>query len=344
MTLTTALTSPPGAQDPGAGATPAAPPPGRRTGSDPLQLRVVDVLQAAPDVRTVVLAALDGSRLPSFTPGSHLVLTCGQRRNAYSLTGPTIEPATYSISVLHHRTGRGGSAWVHAQLHPGAVVTASVPRSAFAPVLTARHHLLVAGGIGITAMLSHVRAALQWNRSFTLLYSYRPGHGAHVQELRRLCEQRLQEVHGRAATRRHLQEALAGQPLGTHVYTCGPSALIDTVQQCALAAGWPAERVHAERFAVDELPPGRPFTARLTSSGRAIDVPSGTSLLEALEAGGVAVPNRCRQGVCGECRLTVRSGRIEHRDLYLSAEERAANDSIMACVSRSADESVEIDL
>ena len=343
MSATTATTSAPNPLRPDAGATPAAAP-GRRSGGDSLQLRVVDVAQVAPDIRSIALAALDGSRLPSFTPGSHLVLTCGQRRNAYSLTGPTIEPAAYEISVLHQRAGRGGSAWVHAQLRPGAVVTASVPRSAFAPVLTARHHLLVAGGIGITAMLSHVRAALQWKRSFTLLYSYRPGHGAHVEELRRLCGQRLQEVHGRTATRRRLQEALTGQPLGTHVYTCGPGALIDTVEQCARAAGWPAERVHAERFAVDELPPGRPFTARLTSSGRTIDVPSGTSLLEALEAGGVAVPNRCRQGVCGECRLAVRSGRIEHRDLYLSAEERAAGDSIMACVSRSAEESVEIDL
>ncbi|GAA4960860.1 PDR/VanB family oxidoreductase [Kineococcus glutinatus] len=309
-----------------------------------LLLRVREVQVAAPDVRSVVLEALDGATLPSFTPGSHLVLDCGGRRNAYSLTGPTLEPRSYAVSVLHQRDGRGGSTWVHEQLAAGQVVSASPPRSAFPPVLTARHHLLVAGGIGVTAMLSHVRAALRWQRSFTLLYSYREGTAAHLAELRELCGGRLHEMRGRAATRRNLRAALAGQPLGTHLYTCGPPGLLDTVAELAREAGWPDERVHAERFAVDELPPGRPFTAHLARSGRLVGVPSGTSLLQALEEAGVAVPNRCRQGVCGECRLGVRAGRVEHRDLYLGPAERGAGDSVMACVSRGLDDTLELDL
>lgn len=309
-----------------------------------LALEVVDVVAATAAVRTVVLRAVDGTPLPSFTPGSHLVLDCDGRHNAYSLTGPTTEPETYTISVLHQPTGRGGSAFVHTRLVPGARVRAAVPRSAFAPVLTARHHLLVAGGIGITALLSHVRSAVRWRRSFALVYSHRPGHGAHAAELRELCGDRLRVVHGREATQELLVELLSDQPLGTHVYTCGPAGLLETVEAIARRAGWPPQRIHAERFATDELPPGRPFTARLVSTGRLVPVPGGTSLLEALEADGVTVPYRCRQGVCGECRLGVRAGRVEHRDLYLDADERSSDAHIMACVSRGLDDLLEIDL
>jgi ferredoxin len=95
--------------------------------------------------------------------------------------------------------------------------------------------------------------------------------------------------------------------------------------------------VHTERFSAADLEPGRPFSVRL-SDGSGVRVPSGVSLLEALESKGFRIPNRCRQGVCGECRLDVVSGTPEHRDLYLSEAERATGDSLMSCVSRSHDE------
>jgi len=335
----TAVEAPPGPP----AATPA-PGVARKVQETALQLRVRDVVTVAADVRSVTLEALDGAPLPSFTAGSHLVLDCGGRRNAYSLTGPTIEPHTYSISVLHQRFGKGGSSWMHEHLTAGQVVTAGAPRSAFPPILTAKHHLYIAGGIGVTAMVSHVRNAVRWQRSFSVLYSYRSGTAAHLPELRQWCGDRLQEMQGRNMTRRRLQAALAEKPLGTHLYVCGPPGLLDTVLELAHSAGWPDERLHLERFAADELPPGRPFTAKVASTSQLINVPSGTSLLEALEDADVPVPNRCRQGVCGECRIGVRAGRLEHRDLYLSPAERSAGNSLMACVSRGLDDLVELDL
>ncbi len=306
-----------------------------------LALRVTEVVPAAPDVVALALRAADGTALPSFAPGSHLVLDCGGRHNAYSLTGPGLEPEEYRISVLR-RAGGAGSGWVHA-LAVGALVTASVPRSAFAPVASARRHLLVAGGIGVTAMLAHARAAVAWQRPFTLLYSHRPGRGAHLAELRRLCGEHLVELHGRAATTAALRAALADQPLGTHLYACGPAGLLDAVTALARAAGWPDGRVHLERFVAEALPAARPFTAQLASSGARIPVPGGTSLLEALEGAGAAVPSRCRRGVCGACRIGVLAGRPEHRDLFLDAGERAAGDSVVPCVSRSLDDVLVVD-
>jgi dimethylamine monooxygenase subunit B len=311
--------------------------------ADGLLLEVAAVGDAAPGVRTVALRRPDGGLLQGYAPGSHLVLECGDRRNAYSLTGDGMPAEEYRISVLLCPDGAGGSASVH-RLRPGDVVATSRPRSAFAPVSTARHHLLVAGGIGITPMLSHARAALRWGRSFTLLYGHRPGAGAHRDELAGLCGDRLAAFESTPQMLDAVAAALAAQPVGTHVYVCGPAPLIAFVEETAAALGWPGERVHAERFAAADLDPGSPFVARLARTGVDVPVPSGVSLLAALEGAGVAVPSMCRQGVCGECRLPVRSGRPLHRDLFLSEIERAAGDAVMACVSRCADDELELDL
>ncbi|GLZ08829.1 ferredoxin [Actinomadura sp. NBRC 104412] len=296
---------------------------------------------AGDGVLSFALAPPGGGGLPPFVPGSHLVVHCGERRrNAYSLTGSGAPSAEYRISVLRE-SADGGSAWMH-RLSAGDEVTAEGPRSAFPPVATARHHVLIAGGIGVTPLLSHARAAVEWGRSFTMFYAHRTG--AHADELRELCGERLREFSGRDEFTAALRDALVSQPLGTHAYVCGPSGLIDAVCGLAAGAGWPEQRVHVERFSTDDLEPGRPFTARLARSGIEVEVPSGVSLLEALERAGVEVPHMCRQGVCGECRVGVLSGRPEHRDLFLSEGERAAGDAMMCCVSRALDGKVEVDL
>ncbi|RBY76290.1 oxidoreductase [Blastococcus sp. TF02-09] len=307
-----------------------------------LVLEVAGVVDEVPGTRTLVLRRPGGGLLPAHPPGSHVVLDCGDRRNAYSLTGDGSPCEEYRVSVLLCPDGEGGSAFVH-RLAVGDIVSASRPRSAFAPVSTARHHLLVAGGIGITPMLSHARAAVRWRRSFELLYRHRPGAGAHLDELRGLCGDRLTAYTSTPEMLAAVRAALADRPLGTHVYVCGPTPLIGFVEETAAELGWPGERVHAERFSAD-LDAGEPFTAVLARSGSRVPVPSGTSLLTALEQAGVAVPNLCRQGVCGECRVPVRSGRPLHRDLYLSETERAAGDAVMCCVSRSVDDELELDL
>ncbi|NEK57891.1 oxidoreductase [Geodermatophilus sabuli] len=307
-----------------------------------LLLEVAAVAHAADGVRALTLRHPDGAPLPGYAPGSHVVLTCGDRRNAYSLTGEGAPGEAYRISVLLRPDGRGGSAFVHG-LAVGDRLAVSWPRSAFAPVATARHHVLVAGGIGITPMLSHARAAVRWGRSFELVYGHRPGAGAHREEVAAVCGERLTVHESTPGMLDAVAAVLADRPIGTHVYVCGPAPLIDFVERTAEELGWPAERVHAERFSAD-LDPGEPFTAHLSRSGVRVPVPPGVSLLAALEGAGVAVPSTCRQGVCGECRVAVVSGRPLHRDLYLSEAERSAGDAVMCCVSRSLDDHLGLDL
>ncbi len=300
-----------------------------------LPLVVDAVLDVAPDIRAFVLRHPSGDPLPSFVPGSHLPVFCGEGRiNSYSLTGESGAPETYAISVHHRRDGRGGSTFMHA-LRVGDRLACGLPRSAFAPVASARHHLMIAGGIGITPFLSHLRAARRWGRSASLLFAVREGAPVpHAAELDALCGD-LRVLRGRAAMTAAVEAALVDQPLGTHLYVCGPEAMIDDVLERAARAGWPAERCHAERFGA-VLPPGAPFEAILRRTGRRIAVPAEASLLDAVEAAGIPWPSLCRQGVCGECRMEGVEGTILHRDHYLSPAEREAGNCLMPCVSRGA--------
>jgi ferredoxin-NADP reductase len=305
-----------------------------------LRLRVATA-QTHNGVRSLRLTATDGRPLPSFTPGSHIVIEAGGRRNAYSLTGEFLQPTAYRISVRYEPDGHGGSRWLHERLAPGDELIVARPRSAFAPVATARHHVLIAGGIGVTPILSHVRAALLYDRSFEVIH----GGTAHRRELAELCgASRLRGALGRGQVIETVRERLSDQPLGTVVYVCGPPGLIDAVTLLAAELGWPPERVQVERFSAATPAPGAPFTVALARSGYRVAVACDVTLLDALESAGVPVANMCRQGVCGECRVRVLAGTPEHRDLYLSDEERAAGDSIMCCVSRAHEDHLELDL
>jgi ferredoxin-NADP reductase len=310
-----------------------------------LLLRVAGV-STAGRVRSLRLVSLTGDTLPSFTPGSHIVVEAGGRTNAYSLTGDFLEPTAYEISVLLIADGQGGSRWIHDELEVGEELSASPPRSAFAPVASARHHVLVAGGIGITPILSHVRAARLYRRSFEVIYAHRPdAQAAPLRELQALCGSNQPElVHSRAELTATLRNRLSDQPLGSVLFVCGPRSMMEATETIATELGWPAERIHIERFSTAALDPGNPFTVRLSRSGRQLLIPSGVSLLEALEGAEVPVPYLCRRGVCGECRVAVTAGRPEHRDLFLTDEERAAGDSVMCCVSRAHDPLLELDL
>ncbi|MGV9709530.1 PDR/VanB family oxidoreductase [Gordonia sp. NPDC003424] len=299
-----------------------------------MSLVVTSIVEPAPDIRTFTLAADDGRELPGFIPGSHLVVHAGAHTNAYSLTNDGTRPTGYVMSVLRVPAGRGGSVWLHESVGIGDTISVGLPRSAFAPIARARKHLLIAGGIGITPILSHARAARRWGREMQVLYTFREGAAAHVHDVVELTGGSAELFTDRATFTERLGAALAGQPVGTHLYTCGPAAMIDHVVGAATAAGWPDSRIHFERFGIDALDAGDPFTVRLTESGRLVEVPSGTSLLESLEDNDIDVPNRCRQGVCGECRIPLTGGRPLHRDLYLSDEEKNACTALMPCVSR----------
>lgn len=308
-----------------------------------LQLEVTDVSLQTDSIISITFRDPSGKSLPSYVPGSHLVVQYEGGANAYSLTGSGSAPSEYTISVLRVEDGAGGSVAMH-RLSVGDRVYVSRPRSAFAPVSTATHHLLVAAGIGITPVLSHARYAAQWGIAASLIYVHRLGAGAHVGEAIELFGPALTECTDRGSFKKVLTDKLTSQKLGSHLYVCGPAAFMDTVLGQAREHGWPEARLHSEAFGAAELDAGEPFKVNLIRSGIRLDVPAGVSLLEALENAGENIPNMCRKGICGECTVPVLRGTPQHRDLYLSDQEKAANTTMTCCVSRSLDEELELDL
>ncbi len=294
----------------------------------------------SPEILEVVLESPDGAPLPSFSPGSHVIVHAGpdgEYRNAYSLADDDARSDRYRFAVRHLPNGRGGSHWMHTCLREGDVVEVESPRNLFALSSQARKHILVAGGIGITPFVSYAHRLSRSGTPFELHYAVRdPREIAFVEELRRLCGDAL-VLHtsnlGFDLVPDLARDVLPFQPLGTHLSVCGPGPMIEHVRAQAAGLGWPPSTVHFERFSAEQGA-RHPFTAVVGPSRRAVDVSADETLLEALERVGSNVPSLCRQGVCGECRTPVLSGVPDHRDVFLTDAERASNDSVMPCVSR----------
>lgn len=302
--------------------------------SQTISVRVAAIRDLTPVVREFTFEPLQG-QLPGFSAGAHVVvqMPAGERtlRNAYSLPCDPADPSRYRIAVRLQEQSRGGSRFMHCDVKVGDELKISAPHNLFPISTQARHHLLVAGGIGITPFIAYLAELEAAGASFELHYAYRGGlTDAYLGELRERLGDRLKAYDSLAGQRLDLAAVLSAQPLGTHLYACGPENLLDALKAQAAALGWPDSRVHWEAFAAPE--PGLPFVVELAKSGRRIDVPSDLSLLEALEVAGVEVPSLCRGGVCGQCETRYLEGEVEHRDHFLSSEERAA--ALMPCVSR----------
>lgn len=299
-----------------------------------IEVQVTAVRQLTPVVREFSFAALDGT-LPGFSCGSHVqvVLPIEGRtlRNAYSLLGDPRETGVYRIAVRLQEASRGGSRYLHEQVRVGDRLQIGAPSNLFALHSQARHHILVAGGIGITPFMAYLAELEAQGASFELHYAYRSGlTDAYAAELRERLGERFHGYDAAAGQRLDCTSLFAGKPLGSHLYVCGPQGLLDELKALAAAHGWSAGRLHWEAFAAPE--PGQPFTVELARSGQRLQVPGDHSLLEALEAAGVEVPNLCRGGVCGQCTTRYLSGEVEHRDHYLDEQQRGA--ALMPCVSR----------
>lgn len=311
--------------------------------NDLIPVRVVEVEQISAIIKQFAFVS-DEQPLPQFSAGSHVVVHMeGEQkrfRNAYSLISNPAESEQYRIAVRWQECSRGGSQFMHSKVRKGDRLFISPPANMFLPHWQARHNVLIAGGIGITPFLSYAYEFEQRQTSFEVHYVYRnTDTGAYRGALKERLGDRL---HCYSGSRPDLHSLLKRQPLGTHVYVCGPESMIQAVKETADALGWSPQRVHFEAFAAPQ--PGKPFVAKLSRSGQEIAVDEDTPLLDALEMQGLEIPNSCRGGVCGQCKTAVLDGDIEHRDAFLDDQEKASQRCIMPCVSRSASDYLVLDL
>jgi vanillate O-demethylase ferredoxin subunit len=307
-----------------------------------LTVRVAQKNTEALDIDSFDLVAADGQSLPAFSAGSHVdVHLPGGLVRQYSLFNNPGENHRYRIAVLKDANSRGGSKTMHEQVQVGDVLHISAPKNHFSLAHDAKRHLLLAGGIGVTPLLCMAERLSSMGADFEMHYCTRSAD-------RTAFRQRMAESGLAANVAFHFDDAGAAQKLdmaallarpeaGVHLYVCGPKGFMTAILETARSSGWSEAQLHAEFFGADISPiaTDESFEVQVASSGLIVTVDKDQTILQALSAARVEVFSSCEQGVCGTCLTRVLEGIPDHRDMYLTDEEKAANDQFLPCCSRS---------
>jgi ferredoxin-NADP reductase len=303
-----------------------------------IRLRLLErqIVAHDQDVVALTFGSADGSVLPAWHPGSHIDvhLPSGLIRQ-YSLCGNPDEQGSYRIAVRRIPGGGGGSIEAHA-LAVGDVITTSGPRNAFPMTVPGfgsptQRLRFIAGGIGITPILSMLHRAEKLGIDWSMIYT---GRGTDtlpfLDELAQFGSRvtiRTDDVHGLPSA----DDLLADCPAGTAVYTCGPAPMLGAIRARLVDAD--DIELHFERFAAPPVIDGHEFKVEVASTGQTVAVAADETLLTALIKAGVHAPYSCQQGFCGTCRVKVLAGAVDHRDGLLTETEREAGQALI-CVSR----------
>ncbi|MET1007276.1 MAG: PDR/VanB family oxidoreductase [Propionibacteriaceae bacterium] len=309
-------------------------------------LRVTSVRLVAAGVTELVFEHVEGLPLPDWQPGSHIDVQLGPDLvRQYSLCGSTEDRHRWQIAVLREPESRGGSAALCERVQAGDVLLATGPRNHF-ELQPSPRYLFIGGGIGITPLIPMIKRALAAGADWRLVYGGRTEASmAYRTELRDLDPDRVLEWPQDHRGLIDLDSLLTAPQPDTLIYCCGPEPLIAAVE--ARSRHWPHGALHVERFAprpVAEDTPNGSFEVELVDSDAVLFVPADRSILEVIDEAGIYVLSNCEEGTCGTCQTTVLGGVPDHRDSILDEDERAANDTMMICVSRSLSSRLVLDL
>lgn len=307
-----------------------------------LFVRVESIHRTGGRVNVVTLVAADsGSALPAFSAGAHVDvhLPNGLVRS-YSLCNAQDEAQQYVLGILRDPNSRGGSAWIHQSIKHGDVLKISQPRNLFPLVESADKFFLIAGGIGVTPILSMIHRVKKIGKDAKLLYCARSKHAApFLTELQNLSGPDI-EIHWHFDDEHSgppdLGHFIRDAPLDAHLYCCGPSAMLRAFE--SLCKERDPEYVHMERFHAEIQPTDTASDedmchVKLARSGISFTMDKGAPILPSIQAAGLEPEWSCGEGVCGACETKIIEGEALHRDAILNAAQRAANRTVMICVS-----------
>lgn len=313
------------------------------TASDTLDLLVADRLDDRGDIVRLDLVAPDGGDLPAFEAGAHVELEVADAagtvfHRSYSLWGDPADHRRWRLGVLLDPASRGGSKAVHAVARPGATLKASAPRNHFPLAVDAAPSVLIGGGIGITPMLAMAQALHAAGRPFELHYCTRSAERTAFLDLLPTFPfaDRIHLHHDDGGAEGPFVPAtgLPAASAGAHLYVCGPTGFMDWILGAAAAAGWDEAHLHREYFSAEVDVSGAAFEVEARRSGVTVRVEEGVSIAAALAEAGVTVPLSCEEGVCGTCLCDVLEGTPDHRDHFLTDDEKAGGELILVCCSR----------
>ena len=316
-----------------------------------LEVQVVSKAIEAVDICSFELVDPLGKALPRFSAGSHVDVHIGSGLSRqYSLCNDPREQHRYLIAVLRDPVSRGGSAAMHDRINKDDLIQISEPKNHFALAHDPGHSILLAGGIGITPIICMVERLANIDSSFELHYCTRTKE-------RTAFKERIEQASFADRSRFHFDDQdlsqrvdiprlLSSPKPNTHLYVCGPPGFLNFAISTSKSQGWANDCVHYEYFSApaDTSEGDVEFDVKIASSGQVFRIPPSKSVTAALLERGVEIPVSCEQGVCGTCLTRVLEGSPDHRDNFLTAEERARNDQFTPCCSRSLGSLLVLDL
>lgn len=307
--------------------------------SELLTVKVAKKNHESEGVITLELVDPKGNELPAFTAGSHIDFHLPSTGNIrqYSLWNDPSETHRYCLGILRDPQSRGGSLEIHGGVKEGDLIKISRPRNHFHLQESPDSFILLAGGIGITPILSMAQRLHSLGKNFELHYCSRSETKTAFIDLIRnseFCDKVKFHFDDGGGEQLLDIPSLVGSPsAGANLYVCGPQGFMDAVIDAA--SNWDPSAIHREYFSVGESHENDAnFKVMINSTGQVIDIPEELSITEALEQQGIHIPVSCEQGVCGTCMTQVIEGDIEHHDYYLTDPEKEAGDVIIACCSR----------
>ena len=299
-----------------------------------------------PDIRLFEIEPSGEFVIP--TPGSHINIVVQIKGRpdvrCYSAVGPCTD-GVYRIAVKLLGDTRGGSAYMWS-LAPGAQLTISTPGNHFEFSRGRPEYLLLAGGIGITPIFTMTLALAAAEANFRLLYACRRRQDlAFADELQNCIGHRLQTFIDEEGARIDLDAEIARLCPGGEFYVCGPIGMLEAAKRHWQRSGRPVDQMRFETFGNSGRFASEPFKVKIPRLGVEVDVPLNQTMLEALEAAGIEMIFDCRRGECGLCALTIieTDGIVDHRDVFFSDDEKAANCKLCTCVSRVIGGSITVD-
>jgi phthalate 4,5-dioxygenase reductase subunit len=313
-----------------------------------MKLRISRKQLLTADTVLFELASPSGDELPRFSAGAHLtVVLPNEARRNYSLCGDTEDRGRYQIAVKRQANGRGGSISLVNDTNVDDELEVSEPNNTFKLTSVATEYIFVAGGIGITPILSMVRYVgrrpeLRWK----LYYCTKSAdHTAFREELHRLQAANGSTIYhhstGPLVNRFEPWPVFEKPKKNCHIYCCGPISLMESIKD--VTGHWPHGSAHFENFGIEKPSvENRPFFVRLKSTGARYAVPTDKSIIEVLRANGLSIPSSCESGTCGTCRTRLTAGVADHRDMVLQGNEK--DSYVIPCVSRAISDELEIDL
>lgn len=352
-------------------------------------VRIEQVRREADGVVSLELVDPSGADLPAWAPGAHVDIVLPSRLvRQYSLCGRPDDRSSYRIAVLRDDHGKGGSREIHESVLVGKEVQIRGPRNHF-KLGEADEYLFVAGGIGITPILTMIRHLDEQGYAYRLVYGGRSRATMAFQKELNAIGGDVDYVPLDEAGQLDLDAILDPVSPWTAVYACGPEGLLRAMEKAcaarelslhverfgtapprtpaagAVAAGVVAGGVVAGGAGVGGAAPGMPgagaaatagatpevagagdgsFAVELRATGLVLDVPPDRTILEVVREHLPQVISSCEEGFCGACETPVLAGEPDHRDAVLDEHEKAANETMMICISRCQGSKLVLDL